>query len=53
MVDLKKDMKNMEQDARAKAKTAEDHMEGKPSSETWNKAKVKAGDAARDLQKDL
>ena len=46
-------MKNLEQDARAKATTAKDEMEGKPTSETWNKAKVKAGDAARDLKRDL
>ena len=31
--DATKKMKNTEQDARAKAKTAEDHAEGKPSSE--------------------
>jgi hypothetical protein len=33
------------QDLEAKAKTSEDHAEGKPSSETLNKAKVKVGDA--------
>jgi hypothetical protein len=34
-----KKMKNAEQDAEAKAETAKDHAEGKPSSETLNKAK--------------
>ncbi len=40
-----KKMKNTEQDARAKAETMEDHAEGKPSSETLNKAKEKIKDA--------
>ena len=53
MTDLRKDLKNAGQDAEAKFKTAEDHAEGKPSSETLNKAKVKAGDAAKDLSRDL
>lgn len=53
MTDLRKDAKNFEQDVRAKADTAKDHAEGKPSSETLNKAKTKAGDAAKDLKKDL
>ena len=53
MTDLRKDFKNAAQDAEAKVKTAEDHAEGKPSSETWNKAKVKARDAANDLKRDL
>ena len=34
-----------QQDAEAKLKTEEDHAEGKPSSETLNKAKVKTEDA--------
>jgi hypothetical protein len=42
--DIKK-AKNAEQDAEAKAKTAKDHAEGKPSSETLNKAKTKIKDA--------
>ena len=43
--DAAKKMKNAAQDAEAKAETAEDHAEGKPSSETLNKAKVKIKDA--------
>ena len=43
--DAAKKVKNAEQDARAKAKTTEDHAEGKPSSETLNKAKEKVKDA--------
>jgi len=39
--DATKKVKNTEQDARAKAETTEDHAEGKPSSETLNKAKEK------------
>jgi len=53
MTDLRKDVKNIEQDLRAKGETAADHLEGKPSSETLNKAKIKVGDAARDLKRDL
>ena len=40
-----KKMKNADQDARAKAQTAEDHAKGKPSSETLNKAEEKVKDA--------
>jgi len=43
--DAAKKMKNASQDAEAKAETTEDHAEGKPSSETLNKAKVKIKDA--------
>ena len=43
--DAAKKMKNAAQDAEAKAETAQDHAEGKPSSETLNKAKVKIKDA--------
>jgi hypothetical protein len=43
--DATKKVKNAEQDVRAKAKTTEDHAEGKPSSETLNKAKEKTKDA--------
>jgi hypothetical protein len=43
--DIAKKVKNTEQDAQAKVKTEEDHAEGKPSSETLNKAKVKTEDA--------
>jgi hypothetical protein len=42
--DATKKVKNAEQDSRAKAKTTEDHAEGKPSSETLNKAKEKVKD---------
>lgn len=45
MTDPVKKVKNASQDAEAKMKTSEDHAEGKPSSETLNKAKVKARDA--------
>jgi hypothetical protein len=45
MTDIEKKLKNASQDAEAKIKTAEDHAEGKPSSETLNKAKVKIRDA--------
>ena len=40
-----KKMKNAEQDISSKAETTEDHAEGKPSSETLNKAKNKVKDA--------
>jgi hypothetical protein len=43
--DVVKKTKNTEQDAKAKAQTTEDHAEGKPSSETLNKAKEKVKDA--------
>ena len=45
MTDIGKKVKNADQDAEAKVKTEEDHAKGKPSSETLNKAKVKASDA--------
>lgn len=45
MTDVVKEAKKVEQDMEAKAKTAKDHAEGKPSSETLNKAKVKVRDA--------
>jgi hypothetical protein len=43
--DATKKIKNTQQDYNAKAETAEDHVEGKPSSETLNKAKEKVKDA--------
>ena len=46
MSDIKK-VKDAAQDVEAKAKTAKDHAEGKPSSETLNKAKIKAEDALK------
>jgi vacuolar-type H+-ATPase subunit H len=42
--DATKKVKDAEQDVRAKAETTEDHAEGKPSSETLNKAKEKIKD---------
>jgi hypothetical protein len=53
MTDIVKDAKNVGQNLEAKAETAKDHAEGKPSSETLNKAKIKADDAAKDLKRDL
>ena len=50
---FRRDLKNAAQDIEAKAKTAEDKAQGKPASETWNKAKIKARDAADDLSRDL
>ena len=43
--DAAKKLKNSQQDAKAEAETAQDHAEGKPSSETLNKAKEKVKDA--------
>ena len=43
--DAVKKMKNAQQDYNAKAETEQDHAEGKPSSETLNKAKTKIKDA--------
>jgi hypothetical protein len=40
MTDIVKKVKNITQDAEAKIKTEKDHAEGKPSSETLNKATV-------------
>ena len=45
MTDIVKDAKKAEQDAKAKMQTDIDHAEGKPSSETLNKAKEKIKDA--------
>lgn len=45
VTDTAKKIKNVGQDFEAKMKTEEEHAEGKPSSETLNKAKVKARDA--------
>jgi hypothetical protein len=42
--DIAKEVKNKQQDIEAKLKTEADHAEGKPSSETLNKAKVKTRD---------
>jgi len=43
--DAAKKLKNSQQDAKAEAETAQDHAEGKPISETLNKAKEKVKDA--------
>jgi hypothetical protein len=43
--DAAKKMKNSQQDFSAKSETTADHAEGKPSSETLNKAKEKVKDA--------
>ena len=43
--DATKKIKNTQQDHKAKAETEQDHAEGKPSSETLNKAKEKVKDA--------
>ena len=53
MTDIQKEIKKAGQDLEAKADTSKDHLEGKPSSETLNKAKVKAGDVAEDVKRDL
>ena len=48
MTDLDKSVKKMkdaEQDVDAKTQTMKDHAEGKPSSDTLNKAKEKVKDA--------
>ena len=45
MTDITKKLKSASQDVEAKIKTEEEHAEGKPSSETLNKAKVKVRDA--------
>ena len=48
-----KSIKNVEQDLEAKDLTAKEHIEGKPSSEKFNKAKIKAEYASRDLRRDF
>ena len=53
MTDIQKDVKNAGQNLEAKAETAKDHAQGKPSSETLNKAKIKGEDAAQDVKQDL
>jgi hypothetical protein len=53
MTDIRKDLKNLGQNIEAKAETGKDHAEGKPSSETLNRAKIKTRDAANDLTRDL
>jgi hypothetical protein len=41
MTDLVKKIKDASQDAESKMKTSEDYVEGKPSSETLNKPRLK------------
>ncbi|MFL6525991.1 MAG: hypothetical protein ACJ70Q_07600, partial [Nitrososphaera sp.] len=53
MTDIQKDVKNAGQNLEAKAETAKDHAEGKPSSETLNKAKIKGDDVVQDVKRDL
>jgi hypothetical protein len=53
MTNIQKDVKNAGQNLEAKAETAKDHAEGKPSSETLNKAKIKGKDVAQDVKRDL
>jgi hypothetical protein len=53
MTDIQKDVKNSGQNPEAMAETAKDHTQGKPSSETLNKAKIKGEDVAQDVKRDL
>jgi hypothetical protein len=53
MTDIQKDVKNAGQNLEAKAETAKDHAQGKPSSETLNKAKIKGEDVAHDVKRDV
>ncbi len=53
MTDIQKDVKNAGQNLEAKAETAKDHAQGKPSSETLNKTKIKGEDVAQDVKRDL
>jgi hypothetical protein len=53
MTDIQKEVKNAGQNLEAKTETAKDHAEGKPSSETLNKAKVKGEDIVQDVKRDL
>ena len=48
-----KSIKNVEQDLEAKDLTAKEHIEGKPSSEKFNKTKINGEDASRDLRRDF
>jgi hypothetical protein len=49
MTRIGKSVKNVEQDLEAKDLTTKEHLEGRPSSEKFNKAKIKSRDASRDL----
>ena len=48
-----KSIKNVEQDLETNDLIAMEHIEGKPSSEKFNKAKIKAEEASRDLRRDF
>ena len=48
-----KSIKNVEQDLEIKDLTAKEHIEAKPSSEKFNKAKIKAEYASSDLRRDF
>ena len=48
-----KSIKSVEQDLEAKDLTAKEHIEAKPSFEKFNKAKIKAEYASRDLRRDF
>ena len=48
-----KSIKSVEQDLEVKDLTAKEHIEGKPSSEKFNKAKIKAEYASSDLRRDF
>jgi hypothetical protein len=51
--EVKKDLKSTGQNPEAKAETTKDHAEEKRSSEGLNEVKVKVGDAASDVKRDL
>lgn len=53
MEDIKKVIKNAGQDLEAKVQTISDHAEGKPSSETLNKIKIKIDDVVEDIKRDV
>lgn len=46
---LRGDLRKVGQDLEAKAKTAQDKAEGKTTSETWNRAKIKVRDVKDSL----
>ena len=53
MTDIQREVKHAGQNLEAKAQTAKDHLEGKPSSETLNREKVKADDVVEDVKRDV
>jgi hypothetical protein len=44
---LKRDLRHVRQDIEANVKTAKDKAQGKRTSKTWNKLKIKARDASK------